>query len=103
MGLLAVAYILRGMRPDRYASRPASTACFMANAICTGLRGEGYDAAVARTGEDGCLQFEAELFDLVVRGVLTFPVSHTYALADAARAHRDIEQRKSAGSMLLVP
>jgi NADPH:quinone reductase len=48
-------------------------------------------------------QAAAELFDLVSCGVLTFPVSHTYALADAAQAHRDIEARKSAGSMLLVP
>jgi hypothetical protein len=35
--------------------------------------------------------------------VLTFPVSQTYALADAAQAHQDIEERKSAGSMLLLP
>jgi NADPH2:quinone reductase len=48
-------------------------------------------------------QAAAELFDLVMRGVLTFPISQTYALADAAQAHRDIEERKSAGSMLLVP
>jgi NADPH2:quinone reductase len=48
-------------------------------------------------------QAAAELFDLVARGVLTFPVSRTYALADAAQAHQDIEGRKSAGSMLLVP
>lgn len=37
-----------------------------ANAIRTGLRGEGYDAAVARTGEDGFFQLNAETFDLVV-------------------------------------
>jgi two-component system, OmpR family, copper resistance phosphate regulon response regulator CusR len=37
-----------------------------ANAIRTGLRGEGYDAAVARTGEDGFFQLNAEPFDLVV-------------------------------------
>ncbi len=27
-----------------------------ANAICNGLRGEGYDTALARTGEDGFFQ-----------------------------------------------
>lgn len=48
-------------------------------------------------------QAAAELFDLVVRGVLTFPVSRSYPLAEAAQAHRDIEARKSAGSMLLMP
>ena len=40
-GLLAVAYILRGMRPERYASRPAITACRMASAICTGCSAPG--------------------------------------------------------------
>jgi NADPH2:quinone reductase len=48
-------------------------------------------------------QAAAELFDLVARGVLSFPVSRAYALADAAQAHSDIEERKSAGSMLLLP
>ena len=35
-GLLAVAYIFLGMRPARYASRPAITASFIASAIATG-------------------------------------------------------------------
>ena len=39
----------------------------------------------------------------MARGVLTFPVSRSYPLADAAQAHRDIEERKSAGSMILIP
>jgi two-component system, OmpR family, copper resistance phosphate regulon response regulator CusR len=37
-----------------------------ANAIRVGLRGEGYDAAVAKTGEDGFFQLNAETFDVVV-------------------------------------
>jgi two-component system, OmpR family, copper resistance phosphate regulon response regulator CusR len=37
-----------------------------ANAIRTGLRGEGYEAAVAKTGEDGFFQLNAEVFDLLV-------------------------------------
>jgi NADPH:quinone reductase len=45
----------------------------------------------------------AELFDLVARGVLTIEISRTYALHDAAKAHRDIENRNSVGSMLLLP
>ena len=37
-----------------------------ANAIRSGLRGEGYDAAVAKTGEDGFFQLNTEPFDLVI-------------------------------------
>jgi len=48
-------------------------------------------------------QAAVELFDLVAGGMLTFPVSRTYPLAEAAQAHRDIEARLSAGSMLLLP
>ena len=35
-GLLAVAYIFRGILPARYANRPALTASFIASAIATG-------------------------------------------------------------------
>jgi NADPH:quinone reductase len=45
----------------------------------------------------------AELFGLVERGHLKIKIGATYPLRDAARAHRDIEQRKSAGSLLLLP
>ncbi len=37
-----------------------------ANAIRSGLRGEGYDATVAKTGEDGFFQLNTEPFDLVI-------------------------------------
>jgi DNA-binding response OmpR family regulator len=37
-----------------------------ANAVRTGLHGEGYAAAVAKTGEDGFFHLNAETFDLVV-------------------------------------
>ena len=37
-----------------------------ANAIRTGLRGEGYEAALARTGEEGLSLLLPEAFDLVV-------------------------------------
>ncbi len=37
-----------------------------ANAIRTGLRGEGYEAAAARTGNEGFSLLTAESFDLVV-------------------------------------
>jgi NADPH2:quinone reductase len=45
----------------------------------------------------------AELFDLVARGVLRIEIGATYPLRDAATAHRDIEGRKVAGSVLLLP
>jgi NADPH2:quinone reductase len=45
----------------------------------------------------------AELFELVKRGILKIEISRTYALNDAATAHRDIENRESVGSMLLLP
>ena len=45
----------------------------------------------------------AELFDLVGCGALKIAIGGTYALRDAATAHRDIENRQSRGSMLLLP
>jgi NADPH2:quinone reductase len=45
----------------------------------------------------------AELFDLTARGVLKPEIGRTYPLAEAADAHRDIEARKFAGSVLLLP
>jgi NADPH2:quinone reductase len=44
-----------------------------------------------------------ELFELVIKGVLKVEIGKTYALKDAAEAHRDLEARKSTGSLLLVP
>ncbi len=45
----------------------------------------------------------AELFELVMRGVLKVEIGNTYALKNAATAHRDLEARKSTGSLLLLP
>lgn len=45
----------------------------------------------------------AELFDLVERGVIRFDPANAYALKDAAQAHRDLENRKTTGSVVLVP
>jgi NADPH2:quinone reductase len=44
-----------------------------------------------------------ELFDLVKRGVLRVEGGSSYALRDAAQAHRDLEARRTAGSTVLVP
>jgi len=45
----------------------------------------------------------AELFDMVGRGILKVVVNKTYALRDAARAHRDLEEGKNIGSAVLLP
>lgn len=45
----------------------------------------------------------AAVFDVMRRGVIK-PVSQTeYALKDALKAHQDLEGRKTAGSLLLIP
>jgi NADPH2:quinone reductase len=45
----------------------------------------------------------AELFDLIRRGVLRIELRNTYALGDAAQAHRDLEERRSIGAVMLLP
>jgi NADPH:quinone reductase len=44
-----------------------------------------------------------ELFDLMRSGVLKTRIERTYALRDAAQAHRDLEARKTMGSVVLIP
>jgi NADPH2:quinone reductase len=44
-----------------------------------------------------------ELFDLVLAGKIRVAPRQTYALKDAAQAHRDLEGRKTTGSTVLVP
>jgi NADPH:quinone reductase len=45
----------------------------------------------------------AELFALVTDGILRVEIGRTYPLRDAAQAHRDVESRALAGSLVLVP
>ncbi|MDX2113850.1 MAG: quinone oxidoreductase [Alphaproteobacteria bacterium] len=45
----------------------------------------------------------AELLDLVARGIIKVSIGGTYKLADAAEAQTDLENRKTTGSLLLVP
>ncbi|MET9591870.1 quinone oxidoreductase [Streptomyces sp. NPDC006516] len=52
------------------------------------------DALVRRTGE---------VFDLLMDGRLTPLVTGRYPLADAARAHTDLESRRTTGKLLLLP
>lgn len=44
-----------------------------------------------------------ELFDLIGRGVLAVHVGQTFALRDAAEAHRALEGRQTRGSTVLIP
>ena len=44
-----------------------------------------------------------ELFAIVTSGVVKIEVNQTYALCDAAQAHRDLEARKTTGSTVLIP
>jgi NADPH2:quinone reductase len=44
-----------------------------------------------------------ELFDMVKSGKVKIEVNQTYALKDAAQAHRDLEARKTTGSTVLLP
>lgn len=44
-----------------------------------------------------------DLFNVVGSGAVKIPASHKYALKDAAQAHKDLEGRKTTGSVVLVP
>ena len=44
-----------------------------------------------------------ELFDHVLAGRIKVGPRQSYALKDAAQAHRDLEGRKTTGSTVLVP
>jgi len=49
------------------------------------------------------LDMAGELFDVVESGKVVIEINQTYPLAEAARAHRDLEARKTTGSTILVP
>ncbi len=49
------------------------------------------------------LKMAEEVFALVQTGKLKNDARQTYALKDAAQAHRDLESRKTTGSTLLIP
>jgi NADPH2:quinone reductase len=52
---------------------------------------------------DDLLALGAELFSVVASGQVRIEVNQTYALADVASAHRDLEARKTTGSTILLP
>ncbi|KAG8073059.1 hypothetical protein GUJ93_ZPchr0006g41695 [Zizania palustris] len=52
---------------------------------------------------DELLQSAGEVFANVASGVLRIRVNHTYPLSQAARAHADLQARKTSGSIVLIP
>jgi NADPH2:quinone reductase len=44
-----------------------------------------------------------ELFEMVLSGRVKIEPRHAYALKDAARAHQDLEARRTTGSIVLLP
>ena len=49
------------------------------------------------------LETANDLMDVIAKGVVKINVNHTYALKDAAQAHKDLEGRKTTGSIVLLP
>jgi NADPH:quinone reductase len=45
----------------------------------------------------------AAVFGMMAAGKLKLRIEHTYPLAEAQRAHRDLEGRKTTGKLLLIP
>lgn len=43
------------------------------------------------------------VFEMIAVGKLRLRIAHTYPLAEAAQAHRDLEGRKTTGKILLLP
>jgi NADPH2:quinone reductase len=43
------------------------------------------------------------VFAMIAAGKLKLRIEHKYPLAEAQRAHRDLEARKTTGKLLLIP
>jgi NADPH2:quinone reductase len=54
-------------------------------------------------GAEDIAQVGQELFDLVETGKLKVVINKTYPLEDAGQAHRDLEARKTSGSVVYIP
>ena len=48
-------------------------------------------------------EMAGNVFDLVTRGVLRVEIGQRYALAEASRAHRELEARRTIGASVLMP
>ena len=49
------------------------------------------------------LEGAAALFEAIGKGTIRVSINHTYALADAAKAHTELEARRTTGSVILLP
>ncbi|MFZ0614542.1 MAG: quinone oxidoreductase [Desulfobacterales bacterium] len=54
-------------------------------------------------GREDLLAHARDLFAVVEKGAVTVDIRQTYPLSDAARAHRDLEGRRTTGSSVLLP
>jgi NADPH2:quinone reductase len=52
---------------------------------------------------DELLARSGAVFGMLAAGKLRLRIEHTYPLAEAQRAHRDLEGRKTTGKLLLIP
>ncbi len=52
---------------------------------------------------EALLKRAGEVFDWIKSGELKLRVEHTYPLAEAAQAHRDLEARRTTGKVVLIP
>ncbi|MQM05273.1 hypothetical protein Taro_038080 [Colocasia esculenta] len=52
---------------------------------------------------DELLESAGEVFANLASGFLRVRVNHTYPLSEAAKAHADLEDRKTSGSIVLIP
>ncbi len=55
------------------------------------------------TNKDALGAMAKDLMDVVGSGAVKVPVNHTYALKDVAKAHSELEARKTTGSTVLLP
>jgi NADPH2:quinone reductase len=49
------------------------------------------------------LEHARDLFEVVQNGVVKIEIKQSYPLSEAARAHADLEARKTTGSTILLP
>jgi NADPH2:quinone reductase len=49
------------------------------------------------------LRSAAELFDVIGRGVVRIEIGQTYPMRDVQQAHRDLQDRRTTGSTVLLP
>ncbi len=52
---------------------------------------------------DALLEHARDLFEVVGSGAVKIEIQQTYPLSEAARAHQDLEARKTTGSTILLP